>query len=103
MLRQEIGIGLECWTSAARAKYGLDSFDGDEASFADFTITDPVLSAKFCEWLLVKMGVPAAAEWTGTQKNFHIEVKTTNGPHNEMWDLSNNQVRLVSFDCSFRD
>lgn len=102
-MKQEVGIGDECWTSAARATYGLESFDCNEADYADFTITDPVMSAKFCEWLLGKMGVAAAADWMDNQKNFHVEVKTTNGPSDERFDISANQARLVSFEslCRF--
>lgn len=95
VLKQEIGMGYECWTSSARAKYGLETFEGDEADFADFTITDPAMSAKCAEWLLNKIGVAAAADWLDTHKNFHIEVKTTNGPLNEKFEMSNNQARLV--------
>lgn len=97
LLKKEIGVDEYCWTSNSRSQYpALRSFDGNEADYADFTISDPKISAKMTDWLLSKIGIAAAAEWLNTSVTYHAEVKTTSGHLDEAFDMSNNQGRLVN-------
>lgn len=91
------------WTSHTSAKYTDQTFDGDDSQFADFTITDS--SGRLTDWL-VERGCKQAEAWVGKKGNnaitYSIEVKSTYGPRNEPFHMSQNQIDMVSCDVCGR-
>lgn len=84
------------WTSHTSAKYTDLTFDGDDSQFADFTIRD--FSGRFTAWL-VERGCEQAESWSRTKIadgiTYSIEVKSTYGPHDEAFHMSQNQIDMV--------
>lgn len=98
LLKQELGMTYDCWTSNSRShSNNLPPFLGDKVDYADFTIHDPSISAKMTDWLLKSIKISAAASVKDFDVIYHVEVKTTSGHMGEAFDLSTNQMRLVSF------
>lgn len=85
------------WTSHTRTKYTDQPFEGDDSQFADFTIHD--LSGRLTDWL-VERGCEQAQAWVGRKGSdaitYCIEIKSTYGPHNEPFHMSQNQLEMVS-------
>ncbi|CAD0089485.1 unnamed protein product [Aureobasidium mustum] len=76
-------------------KYTDQPFEGDDSQFADFTIHDS--SGRLTEWL-VERECEQAQTWLGKKGSaaitYCIEVKSTYGPHNEPFHMSQNQLEM---------
>ncbi|KAG9951782.1 hypothetical protein KCU85_g2688, partial [Aureobasidium melanogenum] len=85
------------WTSHARTKYTDQAFEDDDSQFADFTIQD--VSGRLTKWLVERHHEEAQA-WLGKKGSdaitYCIEVKSTYGPHNEPFHMSQNQLEMAS-------
>ncbi|KAH0010046.1 hypothetical protein KCU78_g10474, partial [Aureobasidium melanogenum] len=85
------------WTSHTRTKYTDQSFEDNDSQFADFTIHD--FSGRLTEWL-VERDCEQAQAWLGKKGSdaitYCIEVKSTYGPHNEPFHMSQNQLEMAS-------
>lgn len=91
------------WTSHTPTKYTNQRFEGDDSQFADFTIHD--VSGHLTDWL-VERGCEQAHDWVGKKGSdaitYCIEVKSTYGPHNEPFHMSQNQLEMVSHSSLMR-
>ena len=81
-----------------RSRAGLSRFQGLEGDYADFTITDRAIVAKITDWLIETGNVDTLRSWD-SNVNYHFEVKTTLGPHEEPFMMSNNQFSMVCVQC----
>jgi hypothetical protein len=85
-----------------RSHHGLAPFKGDESDYADFTIVDPITCGKLAECLAgtnTTLSQPTSA--SAKPDRYHIEVKATTGDHDEPFEMSSNQFRLVSVAMQF--
>ena len=81
-----------------RSRAGLSRFHGREGDHADFTITDRATVAKVTDWLL-EAGSVDTLRLRNSNVTYHLEVKTTLGPREEPFMMSNNQFLMVSGQC----
>ena len=81
-----------------RSRAGLSRFQGREGDHADFTITDRAIVAKVTDWLVEAGNVEALRSWD-SNATYHFEVKTTLGPQEEPFMMSNNQFSMVCVQC----
>lgn len=67
-------------------------FGGREKDYADFTFHDA--AGRLTEYLSAR-GLTDASKWAENPPTYHLEVKTTKGPRNEPFFMSNNQVDMA--------
>lgn len=83
------------WTSKIRGVYTGIPFNEEEKLYSDFTVADE--DEAFTNWLVEK-GYQKAGAWVnkgGEPILYHIEVKSTYGPHHEAFRISQNQFEMV--------
>ena len=92
-LKTKFQTGDGCWTSNARSRAGLSSFEEFEGDYADFTIVDAEVRQRITSWLVDCGHIQHDLADTVT---YHLEVKTTVGRRGEPFEMSNRQVAMVS-------